>query len=228
MEEDRRTAVDCGETGGGVLHSPGAERRRQHDEAERKLADARRPGRSVSAPAAPGLSTPAPNNPTNTPPAPPTEKHLLPSKRRFTSPDTLYTAKFVSYAGDEEEDEEAGSGGGGSSSQSGQVKLSATRKSYGDLPAPPRPITAGLSRRPLRASPALFLDGIFLSGSFQPPFNNNSNSTGPPLPAKPSSIPPEALKVDQERGERSQARHSALHSSRPSLSSAHLFIYFIV
>ncbi|TKS75373.1 Afadin ALL1-fused protein [Collichthys lucidus] len=53
------------------------------------------------------------------PPAPPTEKHLLPQNTQVTSPDTLYTAKFVSYAGDEEEDEEAGSGGGGSSSQSG-------------------------------------------------------------------------------------------------------------
>ncbi|KAK5903201.1 hypothetical protein CgunFtcFv8_007001 [Champsocephalus gunnari] len=93
-------------------------------------------------------------------------------------------------SGEEEEDEEEEGIGGGN--QSGQVKLSATRKSYGDLPAAPnhsRPQPPPTARKPRPLS-----DGIFLSSSFQMPVNNNSNSTGPPLPAKPSSVPPGGFK----------------------------------
>ncbi|KAJ8396215.1 hypothetical protein AAFF_G00020820, partial [Aldrovandia affinis] len=59
-----------------------AERRRQHDEAERKLLT----------PDEPGLNT----------------SYL---KTQVVSPDTLYTAKFVSYNDDEEEEEDAGLAG---------------------------------------------------------------------------------------------------------------------
>uniref|UniRef100_A0A8P4K4V1 Afadin n=1 Tax=Dicentrarchus labrax TaxID=13489 RepID=A0A8P4K4V1_DICLA len=163
-----------------------AERRRQHEEAERKLLTPDEPAGLYRPPLPRDYQPPAPHNPTNTPPPPP-QRNTSYLKTQVTSPDTLYTAKFVSYAGDEEEDEEAGSGGGGS--QSGQVKLSATRKSYGDLPASASPNHNKPQPPPTARKPRPVSDGIFLSGSFQPPFNN-SNSTGPPLPAKPSSIPP--------------------------------------
>uniref|UniRef100_A0A8C4GL36 Afadin n=1 Tax=Dicentrarchus labrax TaxID=13489 RepID=A0A8C4GL36_DICLA len=167
-----------------------AERRRQHEEAERKLLTPDEPAGLYRPPLPRDYQPPAPHNPTNTPPPPP-QRNTSYLKTQVTSPDTLYTAKFVSYAGDEEEDEEAGSGGGGS--QSGQVKLSATRKSYGDLPASASPNHNKPQPPPTARKPRPVSDGIFLSGSFQPPFNN-SNSTGPPLPAKPSSIPPGGFK----------------------------------
>lgn len=119
----------------------------------------------------------------------------------------LYTAKFVTYSGDEDEDEDAVNNGGGGSSHAGQGKLSATRKSYGDLPTsgspnhikPQLPLTA---RKPRPVS-----DGIALSGSFQPPFHN-SNSTGPPIAAKPAIIPTGGYKgrTREERGVRLQQR----------------------
>ncbi|XP_027140439.1 afadin isoform X17 [Larimichthys crocea] len=171
-----------------------AERRRQHDEAERKLLTPDDPAGLYRPPLPRDYQTPPPQQTYKTPPPPP-QRNTSYLKTQVTSPDTLYTAKFVSYAGDEEEDEEAGSGGGGgSSSQSGQVKLSATRKSYGDLPASASPNHSRPQPPPTARKPRPVSDGIFLSGSFQPPFNNNSNSTGPPLPAKPSSIPPGGFK----------------------------------
>uniref|UniRef100_A0A7N9AWK9 Afadin n=1 Tax=Mastacembelus armatus TaxID=205130 RepID=A0A7N9AWK9_9TELE len=87
-----------------------AERRRQHEEAERKLLTPDDPAATLL-----------------TPPRPPPQRNTSYLKTQVASPDTLYTAKFVTYAGDEEDEEEgkeatkAGSGGGG---QSGQVKLS--------------------------------------------------------------------------------------------------------
>ncbi|XP_078145836.1 afadin isoform X2 [Centroberyx gerrardi] len=172
-----------------------AERRRQHEEAERKLLTPDEPAGLYRPPLPREYHPPAPPNPTNTPPPPP-QRNTSYLKTQVASPDTLYTAKFVSYTGEEEEEEEgeeltkAGSGGG---SQSGQVKLSATRKSYGDLPATAlanhsKPLPPPTARKPRPLS-----DGIFLSSSFQPPFNN-SNSTAPPPPAKPSSIPPGGYK----------------------------------
>ncbi|XP_071371409.1 afadin, partial [Centroberyx affinis] len=172
-----------------------AERRRQHEEAERKLLTPDEPAGLYRPPLPREYHPPAPPNPTNTPPPPP-QRNTSYLKTQVASPDTLYTAKFVSYTGEEEEEEEgeeltkAGSGGGG---QSGQVKLSATRKSYGDLPATAsanhgKPLPPPTARKPRPLS-----DGIFLSSSFQPPFNN-SNSTAPPPPAKPSSIPPGGYK----------------------------------
>ncbi|XP_056284748.1 afadin isoform X4 [Pseudoliparis swirei] len=171
-----------------------AERRRQHDEAERKLLTPDEPAGLYRPPLPREYQPPAPHNPTNTPPPPP-QRNTSYLKTQIASPDTLYTAKFVSYAGDEEDEEEAtkaGSGGGGS--HSGQVKLSATRKSYGDLPAAASTNHSRPQPPPTARKPRPLSDGIFLSGSFQPPYNSNSNSTGPPLPAKPSSVPPGGLK----------------------------------
>ncbi|XP_054872154.1 afadin [Amphiprion ocellaris] len=171
-----------------------AERRRQHEEAERKLLTPDEPAGLYRPPLPRDYQPPVPHNPTNTPPPPP-QRNTSYLKTQVVSPDTLYTAKFVSYAGDEEDEEEgteatkAGSGGG----QSGQVKLSATRKSYGDLPASASPNHSKPQPPPTARKPRPLSDGIFLSGSFQPPVNN-SNSTGPPLPAKPSSIPPGGFK----------------------------------
>uniref|UniRef100_UPI0037E9A160 afadin isoform X2 n=1 Tax=Semicossyphus pulcher TaxID=241346 RepID=UPI0037E9A160 len=92
-----------------------AERRRQHEEAERKLLTPDEPAGLYRPPLPRDYQPPAPHNPTNTPPPPP-QRNTSYLKTQVTSPDTLYTAKFVSYAGDEEEDEDAGSGGGGSQS----------------------------------------------------------------------------------------------------------------
>ncbi|XP_070399961.1 afadin isoform X22 [Nothobranchius furzeri] len=165
------------------------ERRRQHEEAERKLLTPDEPAGLYRPPLPRDYQPLAPHNPTNTPPPPP-QRNTSYLKTQVISPDTLYTAKFVSYAGDEEDEEEASSAGSGGG-QSGQAKLSATRKSYGDLPASAshsRPQPPPTARKPRPHS-----DGIFLSGLFQPPANN-SNSTAPPLPAKPSSVPPGGFK----------------------------------
>uniref|UniRef100_A0A669ET01 Afadin, adherens junction formation factor n=1 Tax=Oreochromis niloticus TaxID=8128 RepID=A0A669ET01_ORENI len=157
-----------------------AERRRQHEEAERKLLTPDEPA---------GLYRP----PLPRDYQPPRNTSYL--KTQVTSPDTLYTAKFVTYTGDDEDEEE--------------VKLSATRKSYGDLPATASPNHSRPQPPPTARKPRPLSDGIFLSGSFQPPVNN-SNSTAPPFLPNRAPCPQEAIKVEPERGERSQARHSAL------------------
>lgn len=196
-----------------------AERRRQHEEAERKLLTPDEPAGLYRPPLPRDYQPPAPHNPTNTPPPPP-QRNTSYLKTQVASPDTLYTAKFVSYAGDEEDEEEAtkaGSGGG----QSGQVKLSATRKSYGDLPASVSPNHNKPQPPPTARKPRPLSDGVFLSGSFQPPVNN-SNSTGPPPPAKPSSAPPGAFK-----GRSRERRGEAVALQRPLQLLpliAHLFI----
>ncbi|XP_059897887.1 afadin isoform X18 [Gadus macrocephalus] len=159
-----------------------AGRRRQHDEAERKLLTPEEPGGLYRPPLPRDYQPPEP--PTNTPPPPP-QRNTSYLKTQVVSPDALYTATFVSYAGDEEDDEE-GEEASRASALSGQPKLSATRKSYGDLPVSgpgkPRPPPTARKPRPLS-------DGIFLSSSFQLPVNN-SNSTGhaPPPHTKPSFL----------------------------------------
>uniref|UniRef100_A0A8C9SVV5 Afadin, adherens junction formation factor n=1 Tax=Scleropages formosus TaxID=113540 RepID=A0A8C9SVV5_SCLFO len=70
-----------------------AERRRQHEEAERKLLT----------PDEPGLYRPP--LPRDYQPPPPRNASYL--KTQVVSPDTLYTAKFVSYNDDDEEEEDA-------------------------------------------------------------------------------------------------------------------------
>ncbi|XP_041108493.1 afadin isoform X7 [Polyodon spathula] len=79
-----------------------AERRRQHDEAERKLLTPDEPG--LYRPPLPRdyeLPPPPPSS-ANTPPPPP-QRNTSYLKTQVVSPDTVYTAKFVSY-NDEEED----------------------------------------------------------------------------------------------------------------------------
>uniref|UniRef100_A0A8C1ZIC5 Afadin n=1 Tax=Cyprinus carpio TaxID=7962 RepID=A0A8C1ZIC5_CYPCA len=165
-----------------------AERRRQHEEAERKLLTPDEPGlyrpplpRDYQPPSP--ASTPATNN--NSAPPPPPQRNTSYLKTQVTSPDTVYTAKFVSYNDEEEEEEDEEDAG-----LTGQVKLSATRKSYGDLPPAPKPQPPPTARKPRPVS-----DGIFLSNSFQLPTAANANSTAPkagqpPLPpTKPSFIP---------------------------------------
>ncbi|XP_073789711.1 afadin isoform X5 [Danio rerio] len=165
-----------------------AERRRQHEEAERKLPTPDETGlyrpplpRDYQPPSP--SSAPATNHTTSAPPPPP-QRNTSYLKTQVASPDTIYTAKFVSYNDEEEEEDEEDAG------LTGQVKLSATRKSYGDLPPAPKPQPPPTARKPRPVS-----DGIFLSNSFQLPAGLNANSTAlktgqPPLPfTKPSFIP---------------------------------------
>ncbi|KAK7151115.1 hypothetical protein R3I93_012144 [Phoxinus phoxinus] len=164
-----------------------AGRRRQHEEAERKLLTPDEPGlyrpplpRDYQPPSP--ASTPT-TNINNSAPPPPPQRNTSYLKTQVASPDTIYTAKFVSYNDEEEEDEE-------DAGLTGQVKLSATRKSYGDLPPAPKSQPPPTARKPRPVS-----DGIFLSNSFQLPTAANANSTAlkagqPPLPpTKPSFIP---------------------------------------
>ncbi|XP_029705757.1 afadin-like isoform X2 [Takifugu rubripes] len=195
-----------------------AERRRQHEEAERKLLTPDEPAGLYRPPLPRDYQPPAPHNPTNTPPPPP-QRNTSYLKTQVTSPDTLYTAKFVSYAGDEDEDEDAVNNGGGGS-HSGQVKLSATRKSYGDLPASGSPNYYRPQPPPTARKPRPVSDGIALSGSFQPPFHN-SNSTGPPIAAKPGITPTGGYKGREEGGVRLQQRPLQL----PHLPLSLIFIY---
>lgn len=93
--------------------------------------------------------------------------------------------------------------------------------------SPPHLITTSLGRRPLRASPAPFL---MASSCLARSSRHSTTPTvqAPPFLPNPAPSPLEALKVDLERGERSQARHSALDSSHTSLSFTHLFIYYLL
>uniref|UniRef100_A0A669D305 Afadin, adherens junction formation factor n=1 Tax=Oreochromis niloticus TaxID=8128 RepID=A0A669D305_ORENI len=81
-----------------------AERRRQHEEAERKLLTPDEPA---------GLYRP----PLPRDYQPPRNTSYL--KTQVTSPDTLYTAKFVTYTGDDEDEEEATKAGSGFNSYTG-------------------------------------------------------------------------------------------------------------
>lgn len=168
------------------------ERRRQHEEAERKLLTPEEPG-LYRPPLPRDYQPPSPATNTTTittanPPPTPPQRNTSYLKTQVVSPDTLYTAKFVSY-NDEEEEEEDDAG------LAGQVKLSATRKSYGDLlPAqkPPPPPTA---RKPRPLS-----DGIFLSGSFRLPPEANANSTASKAGQAPSPLAKPKGRDAKERG----------------------------
>lgn len=152
-----------------------AERRRQHEEAERRLLEPEEPG--LYRPPLPQEYKHT-NQPllSNAPPPPP-QRNTSYLKTQALSPDTVYTAKFVAYTDDEED-----------TNLAGQEKYSSTRKSYGDLlPAAFKPQLPA-ARYPRPAS-----DGIFLSNSFEPT-EANANSTGkktrvaPPISNKQSFL----------------------------------------
>nr|XP_055042679.1 afadin isoform X22 [Misgurnus anguillicaudatus] len=92
-----------------------AERRRQHDEAERKLLTPDDPGlyrpplpRDYQPPSP--AAAPATNNSNSAPPPPP-QRNTSYLKTQVASPDTIYTAKFVSYNDDEDEEDDPGLAG---------------------------------------------------------------------------------------------------------------------
>nr|XP_028579748.1 afadin isoform X16 [Podarcis muralis] len=79
-----------------------AERRRQHDEAERRLLEPDEPG--LYRPPLPREYEFPPLPPSSNAPPPPPQRNTSYLKTQVLSPDTLYTAKFVSYNDEEEED----------------------------------------------------------------------------------------------------------------------------
>ncbi|XP_067274105.1 afadin isoform X17 [Pseudorasbora parva] len=102
-----------------------AERRRQHEEAERKLLTPDDPG--LYRPPLPWdyqppspASTPTTNNNNSAPPPPP-QRNTSYLKTQVASPDTIYTAKFISYNDDEEEEDEEDTGLTGFNSYTGNT-----------------------------------------------------------------------------------------------------------
>uniref|UniRef100_A0A3P8Z134 Afadin n=1 Tax=Esox lucius TaxID=8010 RepID=A0A3P8Z134_ESOLU len=87
-------------------------RRRQHEEAGRRLLTPDEPG--LYRPPLPRdyqpQTSPPPASPSTNAPPPPPQRNASYLKTQVVSPDTLYTAKFVSY-NDEEEDDAAGLAG---------------------------------------------------------------------------------------------------------------------
>ncbi|XP_076714138.1 afadin isoform X3 [Callospermophilus lateralis] len=156
-----------------------AERRRQHEEAARRLLEPEEPG--LCRPPLPRDYEPPSPSPVPSAPPPPPQRNASYLKTQVLSPDSLFTAKFVSYNEEEEEEEDC--------SLAGQDKYSSVRKSYGHLP----PAALKPQQPPCKPRPAS--DGIFLSNSFQPPSakaNSTAHKTGqpPPPPNKPSFCHP--------------------------------------
>ncbi|XP_048661758.1 afadin isoform X10 [Marmota marmota marmota] len=155
-----------------------AERRRQHEEAARRLLEPEEPG--LCRPPLPRDYEPPSPSPVPSAPPPPPQRNASYLKTQVLSPDSLFTAKFVSYNEEEEEED---------CSLAGQDKYSSVRKSYGHLP----PAALKPQQPPCKPRPAS--DGIFLSNSFQPPSakaNSTAHKTGqpPPPPNKPSFCHP--------------------------------------
>ncbi|XP_078011163.1 afadin isoform X18 [Phascolarctos cinereus] len=80
-----------------------AERRRQHDEAERRLLEPDEPG--LYRPPLPRDYELPPLPPSSNAPPPPPQRNTSYLKTQVLSPDTVYTAKFVAYNEEEEEEE---------------------------------------------------------------------------------------------------------------------------
>ncbi|XP_053077936.1 afadin isoform X5 [Acinonyx jubatus] len=172
-ERTKRDAEDKRRQEEGYYSRLEAERRRQHAEAERRLLEPEEPG--LGRPPLPrGYELPAPSSPAAAPPPPP-QRTASSLQAPALSPDSLYTARLVAYH-EEEEEEDCG--------LAGQDKLSHTGRSRGRLP-PAAPAPRPPPRRPRPAS-----DGLFLSGSLQPPSaaaHGAAPGAGrpPPPPPKP-------------------------------------------
>ncbi|XP_023370379.1 afadin isoform X2 [Otolemur garnettii] len=146
-----------------------AERRRQHDEAARRLLEPEEP--ALCRPPLPRDYEPPSPSPAPSAPPPPPQRNASYLKTQVLSPDSLFTAKFVAYNEEEEEVEDC--------SLAGQDKYSSTRKSHGDL------LSAPLKPQPPPCLPRPASDGFSLSNSFQPPSakaNSTAHKKGQPLP----------------------------------------------
>ncbi|XP_036982000.2 afadin isoform X5 [Artibeus jamaicensis] len=148
-----------------------AERRRLHEEAERRLLGPEEPELEpgLGRPPLPRGYEPAALSPTAHVPPPPPQRTASSLQAQALSPDSLYTAKYVAY--NEEEEEDCG--------PTGQDDCAGPRTSHGLRP----PAALKLQRPPCQPRPAS--DGIFLSNSFQPPSasaNSTAHKAGQPLP----------------------------------------------
>ncbi|XP_036918630.1 afadin isoform X4 [Sturnira hondurensis] len=148
-----------------------AERRRLHEEAERRLLGPEEPELEpgLGRPPLPRGYEPAALSPTAHVPPPPPQRTASSLQAQALSPDSLYTAKYVAY--NEEEEEDCG--------PTGQDECTSPRTSHGLRP----PATLKPQRPPCQPYPAS--DGIFLSTSFQPPSasaNSTAHKAGQPLP----------------------------------------------
>lgn len=115
-----------------------AERRRQHEEAERRLLEPEEPG--LGRPPLPRGYEPAG-------PPPPPQRTASYLQTQALSPDALYTAKFVAYNEEEDEDEEPA----GQDRPSGRRARPASDGIF--LSGPFRPPPPGASRTGPRAGP---------------------------------------------------------------------------
>uniref|UniRef100_A0AAY4CID3 Afadin n=1 Tax=Denticeps clupeoides TaxID=299321 RepID=A0AAY4CID3_9TELE len=104
-----------------------AERRRQHEEAERRLLTPDEPGlyrpplpRDYQPPPV-ATTPPSTSTNSNNAPPPPPQRNTSYLKTQVVSPDTLYTAKFVSYNDDDDDEEEEDAGPAGFNSYTGNT-----------------------------------------------------------------------------------------------------------
>ncbi|XP_045862839.1 afadin isoform X12 [Meles meles] len=108
-----------------------AERRRQHAEAERRLLEPEEPG--LCRPPLPrGYELPSPSPPAAAPPPPP-QRTASSLQAPALSPDSLYTARLVSYHEEEEEEEEPCSLAGPNSYMGSAATAVGAHDAYRDL-----------------------------------------------------------------------------------------------
>ncbi|XP_045699576.1 afadin isoform X2 [Phyllostomus hastatus] len=148
-----------------------AERRRLHEEAERRLLgpEEPEPEPGLGRPPLPRGYEPAALPPAAHLPPPPPQRTASSLQAQALSPDSLYTAKYVACSAEEEED----------CGPAGQDARAGPRTSQGLRP----PAALKPRRPPCQPRPAS--DGVFLSTSFQPPSasaNSTAHRAGQPLP----------------------------------------------